>query len=169
MIVGYDITVEEYMITLYKSLSEKDRRRYSAIEAVKLGYGGITYICKLFGCDEKTVQKGIRDLQDQEKMNQKGVRQSGGGRPSKIDIYEGIDEAFLEILKNDTAGSPVDESIKWTNLSNKEIKNSLFKKGFDVGRDIIKKLLHKHGFVRRKLSKKKPQGKTRIETNSLGK
>ena len=40
---------EQDMTSLYESLSEKDRRRYAAIEANKLGYGGIDYICCLFG------------------------------------------------------------------------------------------------------------------------
>ena len=41
-----------------ESLSEKDGRRYVAIEAEKLGYGGATYIAELFGCDPKTIQRG---------------------------------------------------------------------------------------------------------------
>jgi hypothetical protein len=38
----------------YRSLSEKDRRRYAGIEAMKLGHGGIRYISELFGCDYRT-------------------------------------------------------------------------------------------------------------------
>jgi hypothetical protein len=49
------------MKKLYSSLSEKDRRRYAAVEAKKLGYGGISYICSLFLCDDKTVKKGMRE------------------------------------------------------------------------------------------------------------
>ena len=45
----YDQEVAEQMKNLYQSLSEKDQRRYAAIEAKKLGYGGISYICRLFG------------------------------------------------------------------------------------------------------------------------
>jgi len=32
------------MVKFYNSLSEKDKRRYAAIEAKKLGHGGIKYI-----------------------------------------------------------------------------------------------------------------------------
>ncbi len=35
------------MRDFYDSLSEKDRRRYAAIEAEKLGYGDASYIRKL--------------------------------------------------------------------------------------------------------------------------
>ena len=37
----YDVAVERHMRALYGSLSEKDRRRYAAVEAEKLGHGGV--------------------------------------------------------------------------------------------------------------------------------
>ena len=43
--------IEINMLSFYESLSEKDRRRYAAIEAQKYGYGGITQISILFNCD----------------------------------------------------------------------------------------------------------------------
>ena len=39
--VGYDKTLELKMQRLFATLSEKDRRRYAAIEAAKLGHGGL--------------------------------------------------------------------------------------------------------------------------------
>ena len=38
---GYSAAVERHMVKLYESLSEKDRRRYAAVEAEKLGHGGV--------------------------------------------------------------------------------------------------------------------------------
>lgn len=153
-ISGYDRSIEAQMLDLFISLSEKDRRRYAAIEALKLGFGGIKYISNLFACDEKTVRKGLRDLQDPESLRQDVIRAPGGGRPSKLDIYKNIDEEFLKVLEKHTAGSPMDSTIKWTNLSRKEIQEKLSDVGINVSRHIIKKLLNKHGFVKRKLQKK---------------
>ncbi len=59
----YKPHIEKAMVNFYKSLSEKDRRRYAAIEAHKLIYGGQKYISDLLGCDEKTIQKGLLDLE----------------------------------------------------------------------------------------------------------
>jgi hypothetical protein len=39
----YSPKIEEQMEAFYQSLSEKDRRRYAAIEACKLGRGGLSY------------------------------------------------------------------------------------------------------------------------------
>jgi hypothetical protein len=37
----YKTTIELEMRKFYNTLSEKDKRRYAAIEAMKLGHGGI--------------------------------------------------------------------------------------------------------------------------------
>ncbi|MCY7278203.1 MAG: ISAzo13 family transposase, partial [Phormidesmis sp. CAN_BIN44] len=66
----------------YQSLSEKDRRRYAAIEAVQLGYGGRVYIRQLFGCHPETLQLGLRELQDETVLQAERMRQPGRGRKS---------------------------------------------------------------------------------------
>ena len=40
-----------------------DRRRYAAVEAVKLGHGGVEYIADLFDCDPHTIRHGERDIE----------------------------------------------------------------------------------------------------------
>ncbi len=60
---AYSPAVERHMRVLYESLSEKDRRRYAAVEAEKLGHGGLTYIADLFECDEDTIRQGSQDVE----------------------------------------------------------------------------------------------------------
>ncbi len=59
----YEETIERQMVNFYGSLSEKDRRRYAAVEAAKLGRGGIAYIAWLFGCDPDTIAAGGSDVE----------------------------------------------------------------------------------------------------------
>ena len=40
----YPPEVEEAMCGLFESLSERERRQYAAVEAAKLGRGGLTYL-----------------------------------------------------------------------------------------------------------------------------
>lgn len=68
------------MKRFYGSLSEKDKRRYAAIEALKLGHGGKRYICNVLGCDEKTITQGGEDIEDDEALALTRIRRSGGGR-----------------------------------------------------------------------------------------
>jgi hypothetical protein len=86
------------MANFYDSSSAKDRRRYTAVEAKKIGHGGTTYICSLFGCDDKTVKKGILDLHDEEALQQASVRAPGGGRKKLIEAMLDINKAFLDVL-----------------------------------------------------------------------
>ncbi len=58
----YNAAIEHSMRMFYNSLSEKDRRRYAAIEAAKLGHGGTESIATLLGCDPKTIRQGQHDL-----------------------------------------------------------------------------------------------------------
>lgn len=46
MTIPYDTSIEQEMKKFYGTLSEKDKRHYAAIEALKLGYGGIISSCK---------------------------------------------------------------------------------------------------------------------------
>lgn len=75
----YSSDVERHMVFLYRSLSEKDRRRYAAVEAEKLGHGGVAYVAGLFGCDADTIRQGQRDVEQLPvDAAAGGVRQKGG-------------------------------------------------------------------------------------------
>lgn len=81
----FDPEIERQMRDLYNSLSEKDRRRYAAIEAVKLPQGEQKYIAEVLGCCDYTVRKGVRELEqlaDGDPVEGR-VRREGAGRPKK--------------------------------------------------------------------------------------
>lgn len=58
----YSPEAAEAMRGLFESLSERERRRYAAVEAAKLGRGGVAYLARVLGCDEKTIRRGRREL-----------------------------------------------------------------------------------------------------------
>ena len=64
---------------------------------------------------------------------------AGGGRKQTVEIKDkgDIDEIFLSILKEHTAGDPMDEKVKWTHLTKANIAALLAKKGFKVSRNIV--------------------------------
>jgi hypothetical protein len=81
--IGYPVVVERQMVMLYGSLSEKDRRRYAAVEAVKFGHGGVQYIADLFGCDPQTIRHGAQDIEQLPTDDAGGrVRKKGGPQAS---------------------------------------------------------------------------------------
>ena len=76
---GYEKRVEVQMVNFYRSLSEKDRRRYAAVEAEKLGHGGVAYISRLFDCDPDTIRRGLADVEHLPQDAAQGRVDSGGG------------------------------------------------------------------------------------------
>ncbi|MFT5325678.1 MAG: hypothetical protein ACI8P0_003550 [Planctomycetaceae bacterium] len=74
----YSTETERQMKWLFVSLNEKDRRRYAAVEAAKLGRGGQGYMAELFGIDPKTIRQGRRDLELIDDAADGRVRKKGG-------------------------------------------------------------------------------------------
>ena len=164
---------EERMRNVYHSLHEKDRRRFAGFEALQCGHGGRNYIASVLGCSRNTVSKGARELsglprkeveqrireQDAGESSKPGrrIRKKGGGRkPYFVTLEsEGLDEKFLDVLRKHTAGDPMDEQVRWTNLTHRQIVTAL---GHDhdllVSRTVVRKLLKKHHYRRRKAQKK---------------
>ena len=67
----------------YSRLSEKDRRQYAALESLKLGWGGTTYISKVLGVDRGTIIQGRKELTTELELSsieQGRQRRAGGGR-----------------------------------------------------------------------------------------
>lgn len=156
---AYPAAIEKQMRGYYQSLCEKDRRRYAAIEAVKLGYGGISYIHRVLGCNRQSIRLGIEELSDPLAMSQPYQREPGGGRKSAFETIHGLDEAFLRVIEAHTAGSPVDESIKWTHLTRQQIAERLADaEGIAISVTVVDQLLKKHDFRRRQALKTKATG-----------
>jgi hypothetical protein len=63
MIKKYNTETEDFMVIFFENLREKDQRHYAAVEAKKLGHGGIVYISELFGIAEKTISRGIDEIE----------------------------------------------------------------------------------------------------------
>lgn len=74
----YATDIEAKMRRLYGWLSEKDRRRYAAIEAAKLGPGGVESMARLLSCDPKTIRQGMKDLEEPVDPAVNRVRKKGG-------------------------------------------------------------------------------------------
>ena len=74
----YAAEIEEKMQRFFGWLSEKDRRRYAAIEAAKLGQGGVAYIARVLACDPQTIRQGLHDLAAAEEKAAGRIRKKGG-------------------------------------------------------------------------------------------
>jgi hypothetical protein len=112
---------------------------YAGVEALKLPHGGVSYIAQLFGCSRDTVGRGIKELGEAETLTGNSNRQPGGGRKPLLEKRPAIHDVFLRLLKDHTAGDPMDEKVKWTNLTCAELAKLLAEQGFKVSRNIVRK------------------------------
>lgn len=68
---------------LLSRLDEQQRRWYVAVEANRIGHGGVHLLSLVTGLDEKTIQRGQEELeQGFVERPAERVRLSGGGRPT---------------------------------------------------------------------------------------
>ncbi len=92
-------------------------------------------------------------------MSQSRIRKKGAGRKKRLETIKGLDEAFLRVIDKHIAGSPMDESIRWTHLTRQQIADLInSEEKIKVSVTVIDQLLKKHGFRRRQAEKTKATG-----------
>ena len=82
MITPYSPSTEKGMRRFFESLGERERRLFAGAEALQLGRGGLVYLAHLFDCDQKTIRRGIRELQQEPTLSPGRSRKKGAvGKP----------------------------------------------------------------------------------------
>ena len=69
-----------------------------------------------------------------------------------------MEENFLRVLHERTAGDPMRQEVRWTDLTFEQIAGHLAEAGTPVSVPVVKQLLRKHGSVKRKAQKSKAMG-----------
>jgi len=71
-------------VDYYNTLSEKDARRFAALEAQRMGRGGVPYLAKLLGCGTRTIERGVKELDHLSEDPSAGrIRRPGAGRKKR--------------------------------------------------------------------------------------
>jgi len=160
---GYAATHEETMRLYCRSLPEDHRRRYAALEALKIGFGGVAYVGRVLGMSRRTLYTGIRELEQMRDGDPNHpqrpsggaarIRRPGGGRPPLTPDEPVLREALNDVLEAHSAGSPTDPRVRWTDLKPLQLARELVVLGVTVSRHTAAKLLAQTGFRRRSLRK----------------
>jgi len=82
----YNQETEAQMKLFFSKLSEKDQRHYAACEAIKLGWGGKSYISELFQISHFRIRIGEKELNNPvilAEIPEGKQRRLGGGRKKK--------------------------------------------------------------------------------------
>ena len=154
---AYSADVEAKMKRLFGWLSEKDRRRYAAVEAAKLGHGGVEYIARLLAATPRRSAKASRIWRRPRTRPPSGSEKRGGRRPRAV-AQPSLEANLRQLLQEFTAGDPMREGVLWTNLSLRELSRRLMALGTPASRRTIRRLLRKLKVGRRTARKKKTMG-----------
>ena len=82
--VDFNYEIEKHDKFFYSQLSERCRRQYAGLEAMRLGYNGVAIVSHKYGINRHTVRKGKTELLEQTVPPAGKVRQKGGGRKKKL-------------------------------------------------------------------------------------
>lgn len=112
---GYEESHEEEMRRYFRSLPEDHRRRYAAVEARKIGFGGVTYVARTLGISRQTIYTGLRELDAMQEDDsdppqrpsggKERIRRRGGGRRRESERQVGLETMAEAILEAHSAGS----------------------------------------------------------------
>jgi hypothetical protein len=80
----FDIDWKPLALLFFEYLSEKDKRLYCGLEAVRLGIHGVTEISSFYHIHPHTVRAGKKELLSGNLLPSDKVRRPGGGRKKKL-------------------------------------------------------------------------------------
>ena len=79
----FNFDIDRVTLFFYGNLSEKDKRLFVGLEAMRLGYYGVCEISKKFKVNKHTIRKGQKELLTENLAPADRVREVGGGRKKK--------------------------------------------------------------------------------------
>lgn len=136
--------VEKYT-AIAADLDERARRRWAAAEARSLGFGGIAAVAAATGISERTIRRGIRELDDPEAAAANRQRRAGAGRKSREAEQPELLPRLRDLVESGTRGDPM-SPLRWTCKSTHTLAVELQRQGFHVSSVKIGQLLRQEGF-----------------------
>lgn len=149
-----DQAIHHQINVLMSRLDEQQRRWYAALEAQRMGHGGLVKICQITGLSEPTIRRGRAELEeDLQGRPLDRIRLPGAGRPKTEDTQPEIEQVLVNLVEDEIAGDP-QSGERWIRKSLSKLRGGLLKQGYLVGRETIRRLLHRQD-IRPKSNRKR--------------
>lgn len=134
---------DKYMI-ISPELDERGRRRWAAMEARSLGWGGVAAVASATGLSDRTVRNGILEISRADELGDR-QRKPGGGRKRREHEQPGILKALDALIEPDTRGDPM-SPLRWTCKSTRALAGELNSQGFMISSVKVGELLKLQGY-----------------------
>jgi hypothetical protein len=142
---------------LRSSLDERGRRLNAAAEAKAAGHGGIAAAARATKVARSTIGRGLKDLQDPDRLTGK-VRRKGGGSPRLTAKDPTLLEDLQRLLEPATMGDPM-RALRWVSKSHDKLATALRAMGHKVSSSSLPRLLEELKYCRHSNRKTKEGGK----------
>jgi hypothetical protein len=129
---------------VFPHLDERQRRLLAGAEARALGHGGIRVVAKAARMRERTVARGVAELDSGQRPLGR-ARRPGGGRKRAADRDPGLRPALMALVEPDVRGDPM-SPLRWTTRSTRTLAAELTRAGHMVSADTVADLLREEGF-----------------------
>ena len=130
---------------LSQDLDERGKRRWAAVEAHSLGWGGIRAVAKATGISDRTIRSGIAELNDPNALDSTRQRRVGGGRRSREVEYPGLLSALDNLIEDSSRGDP-ESPLRWTLKSTGKLAEELRSQGFEISSRKVAQLLRSQNY-----------------------
>lgn len=137
--------LKEKFEALHPLLHERALRRWVAVEAQALGWGGVTRVAEATGLSRATIQAGIAELQGQQPAAERErlagrVRRPGAGRKRLEDKAPALLRDLEALVEPATRGDP-QSPLRWTCKSTRKLADALQEKGYQISERKVAALL----------------------------
>lgn len=130
---------------MHQSLNEIQWRQYLAIEALKIGHGGINQVMEASKADWRTIKRGIIEIQEEKSYQAGGrIRERGGGRKKTTFHQPKIVDA-IELAANTKTDKRT--IVKWTSHSIAHITQAVQTRGFQLSLKTVWNILKDLGYA----------------------
>ena len=137
--------IREKYRSIVSELDERGRRRWAAIEARSLGWGGISAVAGATGLSDRTIRNGVQELAKADDLEPSRQRRAGGGRRSREDEQPELLDALDSLLEPTIRGDPM-SPLRWTCKSTQTLAEALSTQGFEVSSTKVGSLLKAQGY-----------------------
>jgi hypothetical protein len=137
------------MNLLMSTLNHQQRRWYAAVEADRLGRGGVGTVSSITGLSDGAISRGRRELAEAAdgRWWDEVPRRHRGTRPAE-ERYPDVEQVLEGLLDHEVAGDPMGER-RWVRSSLRNLSRQLRERGYDVSYYVVRRLLRKLDYTLR--------------------
>lgn len=141
--------VKSKFISLRPLMNEYLRRRWAAVEATTIGYGGISVVARATGLSRNTIVKGIAEVSENTDeipvSSLSRIRRAGGGRKRLTERDPELLTDLEALVAPMTRGEP-ESPLRWTCKSTRKLAEALQNQGHEIKERTVADLLNQLGY-----------------------